>query len=56
MTDSKKNEPNSDVTKDDLDKLDDDLHAIEMMYRTRCVQPPNGISNVVVREIDEDEK
>ena len=43
-----------DIKQEELDQLDDDLHAIEMLYKSRCVQAPMG-SNVKVREIKEDE-
>ncbi|WP_163340090.1 hypothetical protein [Desulfopila sp. IMCC35008] len=51
-TDKKQQE----LTQEELAKLDDDLHSIDMLYRSRCVQPPKGVNNVVVREIVKDEK
>lgn len=41
----------NDITDQELDKLDSELLEIEILYRTRCVQAPQG-SNVVVREIE----
>lgn len=51
-TDKKQQE----LSKEELDKLDDDLHSIDMLYRSRCVQPTSGVNNVVVREIEKDEE
>lgn len=39
------------LSQEDSDKLDADLHGIDMLYRSRCVQAPAG-SNVKIREID----
>jgi hypothetical protein len=44
------------LNQEELDKLDADLHSIDMLYRSRCVQPPQGVTNVVVREIERKEK
>lgn len=45
---------NDDLTEQESDKLDADLLAIDLLYRSRCVQAPKG-SNVVVREIEKKE-
>lgn len=42
----------TDVNQEELDKLDDDLLAIETLYESRCVQAPRG-TNVVVRDIED---
>jgi len=39
---------------DDDQKIEEGFTQMEMLYRSRCVQPPLG-SNVVVREIEKDE-
>ena len=43
------------LSKEDSDKLDADLHGIDMLYRSRCVQTPAG-ANVTVREVEPKEK
>lgn len=45
------NEPTRELSDSELDALDANLLEIETLYRSRCVNAPNG-SNVVVREID----
>lgn len=35
-------------------KIEEGFTQMEMLYRSRCVQPPLG-GNVVVREIEKDE-
>lgn len=45
---------NNELTEQESDKLDADLLAVELLYRSRCVQAPKG-SNVVVREIEKKE-
>ena len=43
------------LSREESDKLDADLHGIDMLYRSRCVQTPAG-ANVTVREIEPKEK
>lgn len=48
-----------DIKKDDTEleseqKIEEGFSQMEMLYRSRCVQPPLG-GNVVVREIEKDE-
>lgn len=38
------------ISQEEMDKLDDDLLEIEILYKTRCVNAPAG--NVIVREIE----
>ncbi len=38
------------ISEAELEKLDDDLLEIDILYKTRCMQVPFG-SNVTVREI-----
>lgn len=56
MPETTPEKPEQELTQEELAKLDDDLHSIDMLYRSRCVQPPKGVNNVVVREIKKDEK
>lgn len=39
---------------EDEQKIEEGFTQMEMLYRSRCVQPPLG-NNVVVREIEKDE-
>lgn len=39
---------------EDEQKIEEGFSQMEMLYRSRCVQPPLG-GNVVVREIEKDE-
>jgi hypothetical protein len=36
------------------DKIEQGFSQMEMLYRSRCIQPPQG-SNVTVREIEKEE-
>lgn len=45
---------NDELTEQESDKLDADLLAIDLLYKSRCVQAPTG-RNVVVREIEKEE-
>ena len=38
----------------DEDKIEQALSQMEMLYRSRCIHPPQG-SNVTVREIEKEE-
>jgi hypothetical protein len=40
---------------DETEKLDQDLHDAEMLYRSRCVDVPLT-SNVTVKDLDKEEK
>lgn len=40
---------------DEADKLDQALHDVEMIYRSRCVDVPLT-SNVTVTDLDEEKK
>lgn len=40
---------------DEGEKIEQGFTQMEVLYRSRCVQAPNGISNVVVKEIKKDE-
>jgi hypothetical protein len=46
---------NDELTEQELDALDASLLEIELLYKSRCVNAPNG-SNVVVREIEKADK
>ena len=48
---STENEQTHDLSDSELDALDANLLEIETLYRSRCVNAPNG-TNVVVREIE----
>lgn len=56
MPDKTSEKTEKELGQEELAKLDDDLHSIDMLYRSRCVQPAKGVNNVVVREIEKDEK
>ena len=43
-----------DIEQDDDEKIDLGFTQMELLYRSRCVQPPLG-TNVVVREIEKDD-
>jgi hypothetical protein len=43
-----------DIERDDDEKIDLGFTQMELLYRSRCVQPPLG-TNVVVREIEKDD-
>ena len=45
------NEP--DKTNDEDDSIDRALEQMSSIYKSRCIQPPNG-SNVTIREIKKD--
>jgi len=49
---SEDNEP--DKTHDEDDSIDRALEQMSSIYKSRCIQPPNG-SNVTIREIKKDE-
>lgn len=51
-TDSRKDEQNN--KKEDDESIDSALLQMEMIYKSRCIQPPLG-SNVTIREIKKDE-
>jgi len=59
MTEQKtrKQEQNTNTQDSDLidgDAIDQGFIKMETLYRSRCVQPPNG-SNVTIREIKKDD-
>lgn len=41
----------TEISEQELEKLDADLLEVEILYKSRCVQAPKG-TNVVVREIE----
>ena len=43
-----------DTEREDDEKIELGFTQMEMLYRSRCIQPPLG-TNVVVREIEEDD-
>lgn len=45
---------NDDLSEQEQDALDANLQEIETLYRSRCVNAPNG-TNVVVREIEKND-
>lgn len=50
-----KNEDNEpDKINDEDDSIDRALEQMSSIYKSRCIQPPNG-SNVTIREIKKDE-
>jgi hypothetical protein len=56
MDTAKKEYPEKDQEEklDDGDTIDSAFLQMEMLYRSRCVQPPLG-SNVTIKEIKKDE-
>ena len=46
--------PDDDQEQRDEDKIEQGFGQMEMLYRSRCIQPPMG-SNVTVREIEKEE-
>lgn len=60
MENTQKPEDTTELNQDELsreesEKLDADLHGIDMLYRSRCVQAPAG-TNVKIREIEPEDK
>lgn len=51
-TESKKDE--QDKMSDEDESIDSAFLQMEMIYKSRCIQPPRG-SNVTIREIKKDE-
>jgi len=56
MVEMNEKDESSDMEKESNmeDKLDEALEQIDMLYKSRCVQPPSGNSNVTIKEINKD--
>ncbi len=55
MPTEKKTHDEQTISPEESDKLDDDLLAMDILYRTRCVAPTPG-NNVTVTEVEEKEE
>ncbi len=55
MTDIPYNQQEEPEELDETEKLDQALHDVEMIYRSRCVDVPLT-SNVTVTELDDEKK
>lgn len=52
MDDNRAEKEDRDLPEEELDNIDQALQGIDLLYRSRCVHPAQGASNVTVREIE----
>ncbi len=51
MKESKSDPASEEITENEGADIEEAFTQMEILYKSRCIQSPSGISNVVVKEI-----